>query len=56
MHSSLQTDSGDVISSTDQIPEDRRITAQVADGRLFCTVGYADDKGPASLVDDRKPD
>lgn len=50
------TDSGEVISSTHTVPEDGRITAQVSDGRLFCTVGYADDKDPASLVDEGKPD
>jgi exodeoxyribonuclease VII large subunit len=50
------TDSGEVISSTRRVPQDRRITAQVSDGRLFCTVGYTDDQEPASLVADDKAD
>ena len=47
---------GQVVSSVSAVPEDRKITAQVADGRLICTVEETDDRKPDSLVDTRKPD
>ena len=37
----------DVISHIGEVPEDRRITAQVSDGRLFCTVDSHDGVTPA---------
>lgn len=40
------TDSGALISNIKSIPGDRQITAQVADGRLFCTVNEVDDVDP----------
>lgn len=40
----------DVVSRTGQVPADRRITAQIADGRLFCTVEESDGRGPESLL------
>lgn len=36
------TGTHDVVTRTSQVPADRRITAQVTDGRLFCTVEDSD--------------
>ena len=44
------TGTQDVVTRTDMVPEDRRITAQVADGRLFCSVDETDQEGPETLL------
>ena len=44
------TGTQDVVTHTDMVPEDRRITAQIADGRLFCSVDETDQEGPETLL------
>ena len=50
------TESGEVISSTTSVEQDHQVIAQVADGRLFCTVNGTDDRDPASLMNEGESD
>jgi exodeoxyribonuclease VII large subunit len=45
------TGTHEVITGTSKVPADRRITAQVADGRLFCTVDEMDNRDPQQLLE-----
>lgn len=46
------TDGDALVTRTTQLPCDRRITAQISDGRLFCTVERTDDRLPEQLMRD----
>jgi exonuclease VII large subunit len=47
------TGTSSIVSRTDAVPKDGKITAQVGDGRLFCVVQDSDQQRPEDWISEK---